>query len=183
MRIICKGETMTINGGSLWAASTHSYGSVQGQSGASGTAQADYSAVMQQAGNNLLTALDTDKSGTIDKAEFSQAAQALAQKTGNTYNADSAFSTIDSNSDGSISADELMSALKQAQSQQLSSHHHHKMDTTASSQQSSILTDSAQTADTTQITLSKMQTALLKRVMSAYNNSSATSSSTTIATA
>jgi Ca2+-binding EF-hand superfamily protein len=182
MRIICKGETMTINGGSLWAASTQSYSSVQGQSGASGTAQADYSAVMQQAGNSLLATLDTDKSGTIDKAEFSQAAQALAQKTGNTYNADSAFSAIDSNSDGSISADELMSALKQAQAQQSSSHHH-KMDTTASAQQSSILTDSAQTADTTQISLSKMQTALLKRVMSAYNNSSATSSSTTIATA
>jgi hypothetical protein len=175
---------MNINSGSLWATPTQSYGSssVQGQSGASGTAQTDYSTVMQQAGNSLIATLDTDKSGTIDKAEFSQAAQALAEKTGKTYNADTAFSAIDKNSDGSISADELLNALKQAQSQQSHGHHPSKIDATASALQSA--TDSAQTADSsTQTSLSKMQTALLQRIMAAYTSNSTSSNSTTLATA
>ncbi|MDD2368682.1 MAG: hypothetical protein PHQ90_05215, partial [Sulfuricurvum sp.] len=79
---------MTINSGSVWATPSQSYSgnNVQSQSSASGMAPTDYSAVMLQAGNTLIAALDTDKSGTIDKTEFSQAAQALSQKTGNTYN-------------------------------------------------------------------------------------------------
>lgn len=178
---------MTINGGASWAASSQSYGkgSVQGQSGASG--KADYTSKMQEAANDLLSTLDTDKSGTIDKTEFSQAAQALAEKTGKSYNdAGSVFGSVDSNSDGAISADELMKALQQSQGKQAHDGHHHKPEALDTSSQSL-----SQTADTTQSTseeasLSKMQMALLQRVMAAYSsnaNATAASSSTTLATA
>lgn len=176
---------MTINGGTAWAAATQSYGkgSIQGQSGASGTASNDYTSMLQQATDTLMSSLDSDKSGTIDKAEFSQAAQALSEKTGKTYNdASSVFGSIDSNNDGAISADELMKALQQSQGKHAHGGHHRPkpeaLDTTAQS-----------TTNTTQNTseessLSKMQTALLARVMTAYStNSAATSSSTTLATA
>jgi hypothetical protein len=199
---IFKGDTMTINGGSSWAAvSSQSYGkgNVQSQSGASG--KADYTSMMQQASDALLSTLDTDKSGTIDKAEFSQAAQALADKTGKSYNdAGTVFNTIDKNNDGSISADELLSALQQSKSKQAhgTHHHHHKMEATDTSAQSAVNANSAaasaqsgSTADSAQASnsseetasFSKMQMALLQRVMAAYSSNAPASSSTTLATA
>lgn len=175
---------MTINGGTAWAAATQSYGkgSIQGQSGASGTASSDYTSLLQQATDTLMSSLDSDKSGTIDKAEFSQAAQALSEKTGKTYNdAGSVFGSIDSNTDGSISADELMKALQQSQGKHAHGGHHRPkpeaLDTTAQS-----TTDTTESASQ-ESSLSKMQTALLARVMAAYStNSAATSSSTTLTT-
>lgn len=176
---------MTINGGAGWAASAQSYGNtVQSQSGASG--KADYTSMMQQAADTLMSALDTDKSGTIDKAEFSQAAQALADKTGKSYNdAGSVFGSVDSNNDGTISADELMKALQQSQDKQANRAHHHKPEALDTSAQSL-----SQTADTTQsaseetASLSKMQSVLLQRIMAAYgSNAETASSSTTLATA
>lgn len=176
---------MTINGGTAWAASTQSYGkgSIQGQSGASGTASTDYTSMLQQATDTLMSSLDSDKSGTIDKAEFSQAAQALSEKTGKTYNdASSVFGSIDSNSDGAISADELMKALQQSQGKHAHGGHHRPkpeaLDTTAQS----TTTDTTQSASE-ESSLSKMQMALLQRVMAAYSTNSAVSSSTTLATA
>lgn len=172
---------MTINGGTAWAASTQSYGkgSIQGQSGASGTASTDYTSMLQQATDTLMSSLDSDKSGTIDKAEFSQAAQALSEKTGKTYNdASSVFGSIDSNSDGAISADELMKALQQSQGKHAHGGHHRPkpeaLDTTAQS----TTTDTTQSASE-ESSLSKMQMALLQRVMAAYSTNSAVSSSTT----
>lgn len=175
---------MTINGGAGWAASSQSYGNtVQSQSGASG--KADYTSMMQQAADTLMSALDTDKSGTIEKAEFSQAAQALADKTGKSYNdAGSVFGSVDSNNDGTISADELMKALQQSQDKQANRAHHHKPEALDTSSQSLL-----QTADTTQsaseeTALSKMQSVLLQRIMAAYgSNAETASSSTTLATA
>lgn len=176
---------MTINGGTAWAASTQSYGkgSIQGQSGASGTASTDYTSMLQQATDTLMSSLDSDKSGTIDKAEFSQAAQALSEKTGKTYNdASSVFGSIDSNSDGAISADELMKALQQSQGKHAHGGHHRPkpeaLDTTAQS----ATTDTTQSSSE-ESSLSKMQMALLQRVMAAYSTNSAASSSTTLATA
>lgn len=176
---------MTINGGTAWAAATQSYGkgSIQGQSGASGTASSDYTSLLQQATDTLMSSLDSDKSGTIDKAEFSQAAQALSEKTGKTYNdAGSVFGSIDSNTDGSISADELMKALQQSQGKHAHGGHHRPkpeaLDTTAQS-----TTNTTQNTSEESSSLSKMQTALLARVMAAYStNSTATSSSTTLTT-
>lgn len=175
---------MTINGGTAWAAATQSYGkgNIQGQSGASGTASSDYTSLLQQATDTLMSSLDSDKSGTIDKAEFSQAAQALSEKTGKTYNdASSVFGSIDSNSDGAISADELMKALQQSQGKHAHGGHHRPkpeaLDTTAQS-----TTDTTESASQ-ESSLSKMQTALLQRVMAAYSTNSHASSSTTLATA
>lgn len=167
---------MTINGGSLWAAASQSYGSssVQGQSGASGTASTDFTSMMAQAANTLLSTLDTNQNGTIDKAEFSDAAQALAQKNGNTYNnVDNAFSTIDSNGDGSLSADELLSALQQAQKK-------NGANTTNSSTQQSAASSTLSDESSAE---SKMQSVLLQRIMEAYAGNSAQTSSTTLATA
>jgi len=177
---------MTINGGAGWAASSQSYGksSVQGQSGASG--KADYTSMMQQAADTLMSALDTDKSGTIDKAEFSQAAQALAEKTGKTYNdAGSVFGSVDGNNDGTISADELMKALQQSQDKQANRAHHHKPEALDTSAQSlSQAADTTQSASEETASLSKMQSVLLQRIMAAYSSNAATaSSSTTLATA
>ncbi|MDD5159530.1 MAG: EF-hand domain-containing protein [Sulfuricurvum sp.] len=175
---------MTINGGSVWATPAQSYSnnSVQSQSSASGMAPTDYSTVMQQAGNTLIATLDSDKSGTIDKAEFSQAAQALAQKTGNTYNVDTAFNAIDKNSDGSISADELLNALKQARSQ--NTHHHgmHKTDAqSATGQTTASTTESASASETS--SSSKLQSILMQRILSAYTGGDTKTGSTTLATA
>ena len=179
---------MTISGGASWAASSQSYGkgSIQGQSGASGTASTDYTSMLQQAADSLMSTLDTDKSGTIDKAEFSQAAQALSEKTGKTYNdASSVFGSVDSNNDGAISADELMKALQQSQGKQAHGGHHRPkpeaLDTTAQSTTSDASQTSSGSEET--LSLSKMQSVLLQRVMAAYSTNSATSSSTTLATA
>lgn len=173
---------MTISGGASWAASSQSYGkgSVQGQSGASGSASTDYTSMLQQAADSLMSTLDTDKSGTIDKAEFSKAAQALSEKTGKTYNdAGSVFGSIDSNNDGAISADELMKALQQSQSKQAHGGHHRPKPEALDLPSES----SAQSSSEETLSLSKMQSALLQRVMAAYSTNSATSSSTTLATA
>lgn len=176
---------MTINGGTAWAATVQSYGkgSVQDQSGASQSASTDYTSMFQQATDMLLSSLDSDKSGTIDKAEFSQAAQALSEKTGKTYNdANSVFGSIDSNSDGAISADELMKALQQSKGKHAHGGHHRPkpdvLDTTAQSA-------TAETAQSTseESSLSKIQMALLERVMAAYSTDNAASSSKTLATA
>ncbi|MDD5053388.1 MAG: EF-hand domain-containing protein [Sulfuricurvum sp.] len=171
---------MTINGGSVWATSTQSYsgGNVQSQSSASAMAPTNYSSMMQEAGNALIASLDTNNNGTIDKTEFSQAAEALAQKTGNTYNTDTAFSAIDKNSDGSISADELMNALKQSQAQRENKKH-----TASSTQQSSqtLQTTTASATDTSGA--AKLQSILMDRILSAYASTATTPSSTTLAKA
>lgn len=77
----------------------------------------------------LLGSMDTDSSGTIDSAEFSAAAQALASSSNSSDSSTSsssttssssltdAFNALDTNSDGSLSTDELMSALENSKPQ------------------------------------------------------------------
>ncbi len=178
---------MTINSGSVWATSTHSYGlnGSQNQTGGSSTITGDYASMMQNAVETLISAIDTDKSGTVDKTEFSQAAQALAEKTGKSYNdADTAFTRIDSNSDGSVSADELLKALQEARNQKKAHHAHRPPNTEAT--ESSAQPLNAQTEESGSdktVSLSRMQSALLQRVMEAYSSNGAAGSSTTLATA
>lgn len=57
----------------------------------------------------LLTSLDSDSSGSVDSTEFSSAALELAK--GDTSAVNDAFSSLDSNKDGSITIDELTSML------------------------------------------------------------------------
>ncbi|ADR33700.1 EF-Hand, Calmodulin [Sulfuricurvum kujiense DSM 16994] len=166
---------MTINGGAGWAVSSQSYGNtVQRQSGACGTASTDYTSMLQKASDTLMSTSDTDKSGTIDKAEFRQAAQALTEKTGKTYNdADTVFNSIDINTDGAISSDELMKALQQSQKKHAHDGFHRlkteALDTTAQSTLS----------DTTQSTLeeslfSKVQTVPAQKVTEEHSKNTST---------
>jgi len=174
---------MTINGVTYsWVALSQFYGngSIQGQSNTNQTTSTDYSSRLQQATDSLMSALDTNKDGTIDKAEFSQAIQALSNITDKTYNdADSVFNSIDSNNDGVISADELMKALQQAQgnAHHHHHHHHHKIAATNTSAQSDATTNPTQTSNISEETssLSKMQLALLQKIMTTYNTNSTNS--------
>ncbi|MDD5158141.1 EF-hand domain-containing protein [Sulfurimonas sp.] len=171
---------MTINGGSAWATSLQSskIGGTQSQDSVSSANSTDnFSSMMQQVTEMLVSTLDTNKDGAIDKNEFSQASQALSQKTGNTYDADSAFSAIDKNGDQSMSVDELLSALKQSQGKH-GHGGHHKAD---SSQGPTDVVQQLSQATTApdDSSSSKMQAALLQRILSAYTNGSSTATAST----
>lgn len=178
MYLTFKGDTMTINGGSAWAASSQSskVGCAQSQSGTTSTDSTDnFSSMMQQVTDTLMATLDTNKDGSIDETEFSQASQALAQKTGNTYDANGAFSAIDTNGDQSMSVDELLNALKQSQGK----HGHGSQPKTDSVDVTQQLSQATTAPDDS--SSSKMQAALLQRILSAYgSDSSAAIASTTL---
>lgn len=92
--------------------SAYSSNSSSGVSSASQKGKPDFEKMAQE----LLSSLDTDKSGSIDKAEFSAAAQALASSSSSSATGSSSatdiFSTLDTNSDGSMSTEELVASLK-----------------------------------------------------------------------
>lgn len=171
---------MTVNGNSMmasYASQVYSNKNVQSQSGASGYASTggtdapqSFDAITQQ----LMSALDTNKSGSIDKTEFSQAAQALSNNSANSSKVDAAFTKVDQNGDGQISSDEFLSAMKQAATAQTQKHHHHRSaeNTANSSAPSNQSNDSVSS-------LSDMQKSLLTKIMAAYGNSTATTGTTT----
>jgi glucan biosynthesis protein len=174
---------MTVNGSSLMASQVYANKNVQAQSGASGYAtqgaSADFSAMAQQ----LMSTMDTNKSGSIDKAEFSQAAQALSKNATNSSSSsiDTAFAKMDTNGDGQISSDEMMAALKQASTQTQGKHHHgghhHHTDASASNSTS----QSTQTNSSTQSssTANDLQKSLFNKIMAAYSNTTASTGTTT----
>ena len=92
--------------------SAYSSNSTSSVSSASQKGKPDFEKMAQE----LLSSLDTDKSGSIDKAEFSAAAQALASSSSNNTTSSSSatdvFNTLDTNSDGSMSTEELVASLK-----------------------------------------------------------------------
>ncbi|MCK9371821.1 MAG: EF-hand domain-containing protein [Sulfuricurvum sp.] len=92
--------------------SAYSSNSTSGVSSASQKGKPDFEKMAQE----LLNSLDTDKSGSIDKAEFSAAAQALASSssssTTDSSSANDIFSTLDTDSSGSMSTEEFVTALK-----------------------------------------------------------------------
>jgi|GEM_PF-1891537 len=172
---------MTISNNSMMASQMYANKEVQAQSGASGTwtgasqgAGMDFSAIAQQ----LMTTMDTNKSGTLDKAEFSQAAQALSKSSGktDTSGVDAAFAKMDANGDGQISSDEMMAAIKQAttQAQTQKPHHHHH-------QASESATDGTQANSSTQASspTNEMQKNLFNKIMAAYGSSTTTAGTTT----
>ncbi|MDD2828466.1 MAG: EF-hand domain-containing protein [Sulfuricurvum sp.] len=171
---------MTINSNSMMASQMYANRNVQAQSGASGYASQgtdatlSFDAIAQQ----LMSTLDTNKNGTIDKTEFSQAAQALAQNsTANTNNVDSAFGKLDKNGDSSISADELMNALKQTLNE-TQKKHHHQASTTNTTSPATSSNESATSAST-----NDMQKVLFNKIMAAYSSTPTVSGSTTNLTA
>jgi hypothetical protein len=162
---------------------------VQAQSSASGYAPIqgmDPTQALGAMAQQLMSTMDTNKSGYLDKAEFSQAAQALAKSSGKTdiSGVDAAFGKIDSNGDGEISSDEFMSAIKQATAQHDTQkpHHHHHSDASASnsyapqSEQSSAPTQEASQ-------MSAMQKNLFNKIMAAYGTSTPTLGTTSNPTA
>jgi Ca2+-binding EF-hand superfamily protein len=173
---------MTVSNNLMMQSQVYANRDVQAQSGASGTwtgasqsTTMDFSAIAQQ----LMSAIDTNKSGTLDKAEFSQAAQALAKTSGKTDTSgiDTAFGKMDSNGDGSISSDEMMSAIKQASRQaQTQKHHHSQMNTSnvATSQ-----TEQAYSAKQESSPVNEMQKNLFNKIMAAYGSSTATAGTNT----
>ena len=116
----------------------------------------------------MLAVLDTNKSGSIDKTEFSQAAQALAKSSGkaDTTGVESAFANADANNDGQISSDEFMNALKLAteQMQKKNQRHQYHSDVTASNTLPQAESTQASTA------LNEMQKNLFNKVTAAYAN-------------
>ena len=178
---------MTVNGSSIMASQAYTSSNVQAQSGASGYASqgssVDYSAMAQQ----LMTTMDSNKNGTIDKTEFSQAAQALAKNANNSSssNVDAAFAKMDTNGDGQISSDEMLAAMKQASAQTQGKHHHgghHHTDTSASTSDSTVQSTQA-SASTQPTTMSNLQKSLFNKIMAAYGNSALSLSTGTSTTA
>lgn len=83
------------------------YGTSMGATYGSSTSSS--SSLSSKFAEALLTSLDSDSSGSVDSTEFSSAALELAN--GDTSAVSDAFSSLDSNKDGSISIDELTSML------------------------------------------------------------------------
>ncbi|MFA5214566.1 EF-hand domain-containing protein [Sulfuricurvum sp.] len=174
---------MTI--GSSLMASQYTNSNVQAQSGASGYASqgggVDFSSMAQQ----FMSTMDTNKSGSVDKAEFSQAAQALAQNANNSSssNVNAAFAKIDTNGDGQISSDEMMAALKQASTQTQGKHHHGHHHHSSDASASTATSQSTQTDSSTQAsTMSDVQKSLFNKIMATYGNSALSLSTGTSAT-
>ncbi|WP_331774828.1 EF-hand domain-containing protein [Sulfurospirillum sp. 1612] len=67
--------------------------------------------------NDLLSSMDSDSSGGIDVAEFSDAALALSDAS-DTSSIETAFSSLDTNQDGNINVDELASSIEGIMNQQ-----------------------------------------------------------------
>jgi len=98
--------------------SSYSAYASSGTSSSDQTRQSGFEEMMASLAQQMMTSMDTDNNGSIDKAEFSAAAQALASQSTSSTSTDSVssaeevFALLDTNQDGSMSSDELMSALK-----------------------------------------------------------------------
>ena len=62
----------------------------------------------------MFSRVDSDSSGGVDKAELETLFADISKKTGTTLDSKALFSTMDSNSDGSLSSDELSTGMKSA---------------------------------------------------------------------
>jgi Ca2+-binding EF-hand superfamily protein len=134
---------------------------------------ASFSDIAQQ----MMSRLDTNKSSSIDKSEFSQAAQALAKSSGktDTTGIDAAFANADSNNDGQISSDEFMNALKLVTEQMQKKHHDHQRNTNAAA--SNALEQAQSTQPSQQ--MNGLQKNLLSKIMAAYSTPATLIGSTT----
>jgi Ca2+-binding EF-hand superfamily protein len=119
----------------------------------------DFGNVMSQMALTLMTSMDTSNNNSIDKSEFQQAIDSLSGNSSNTStsssNADQIFSALDTNKDGTISSDELLSALKQAQSSD----------------------DASATQTSTKKSIEDLQSSLLQKILAAYGSTDTTTSS------
>lgn len=120
-----------------------------------------YDSLMQQVDTSVMSMLDTDKSGSIDKAEFSALAQQLSQGKDVSKSAENAFNLIDSNKDGSIDAGELMAILEQLSAKNKAQNMSAKLENSATNQAVEIKEKSNK---------GSLQSILMKNAMSAYSS-------------
>ncbi|WP_345992532.1 EF-hand domain-containing protein [Sulfurimonas sp. HSL-1716] len=135
------------------------------------SAAANFNTMMQQLSNQLISSLDTNKDGSIDKTEFSAAAKQLSQDSASL---DSVFNSVDLNADGKIDATELMNALEKTAQNRQHKHAHlrDKANGTASesnelSMQQNSATQTAQNASSQND--NGLQSILMKNILSAYS--------------
>ncbi|MDO8454665.1 MAG: EF-hand domain-containing protein [Sulfurimonas sp.] len=173
---------MTISNNSMmssYASQISNNKNVQSQSGASGNAtqSMDGSKAFDAIAQMLMTALDTNKTGTIDKTEFSEASKILA-KSQSSENMDNAFGKIDADSNGQISSDEFMNALKELNNKK----EQHKFHADKNSLDSSLLsqqTDQLIQQPSSQTQTNEMQKTLFDKIKAAYANTATTTGMTT----
>ncbi len=170
------------------------YAAINAQSQSTVSSSSSFTAMMQQLADQLMTSVDTNKDGSIDKTEFSTAAQQLSQNpaTANTdtsaTNLEKVFNSLDANGDGNITSSELMSALENS-TQQLSQssgvhhHHHHSQSGASASQDPTASATSSTTAQSTTPSTNSLQSLLMKNVLSAYNTSHSQSSGSNLSVA
>ena len=170
------------------------YAAINAQSQSTVSSSSSFTAMMQQLADQLMTSVDTNKDGSIDKTEFSTAAQQLSQNpaTANTdtsaTNLEKVLNSLDANGDGNITSSELMSALENS-TQQLSQssgvhhHHHHSQSGASASQDPTASATSSTTAQSTTPSTNSLQSLLMKNVLSAYNTSHSQSSGSNLSVA
>ncbi len=142
------------------------------QSGASGLAPSGFGSMMQQqVSDQLLSSLDSNGNGSIDKIEFSNAAKQLSQSSADL---EKIFNTLDQNSDGSIDSNELLSALKQASQQPQNGVYSPKKLSAAAQPQNT--TQSPSTASST----NDLQSILMRDILSAYSDKNMQSSGSSL---
>lgn len=171
------------------------YSAINTQSQTSVNGSSSFSTMMQQLASQLMSSVDTNKDGSIDKTEFSAAAQQLAQNpaTANTdtsaANLEKVFNSIDTNGDGNITSSELMSALENSTQQSSQSgsvhHHHHHHSQSGASPMASQATSatSSTTAQATTSSTNNLQSLLMKNILSAYSTSQSQSSGSSLSVA
>lgn len=169
---------MTVSNNTMMAQQIHANKEGQckrGTGDCSSDQSSDIAASFSEIAQQMLAILDTNKSGSIDKSEFSLAAQALAKSSGKTDTSgiDAAFARADPNNDGQISSDEFMNALQQAADQTQKKRHRHHSDATASNRL--LQAESTQSSSP----MNEMQKNLLDRIMAAYSEPTAVTGSTT----
>jgi len=81
-------------------------------SGVSSQSNAFANAQRSQMQEKMFSKVDANGSGGVDQAELQSLFTDIIQKTGQTLNANDAFTTMDSNADGSLSSDELATGMK-----------------------------------------------------------------------
>lgn len=69
---------------------------------------------MHQRRDDLFNKIDSDGSGGLDKAEFSDFAKKLSEQSGNSLNVEDIFSTYDADGDGALSKTEMDSFIKES---------------------------------------------------------------------
>jgi hypothetical protein len=122
----------------------------------------------------FMTALDTNKNGTIDKTEFSNAAKTLAKNESST-NVDNAFIQIDTNGDSQLSSDEFLSALKEADQKR----QQYRQQTDMNALDSTLLSERTNKLTQVSVAENEAQKTLHNKIMLAYSNQTISTGKTT----